>query len=1019
MARVPPPFSAALRYACLVAALAIVCLTWTTHAAMPHDRTAWTIALDPAAAPLERFAARELQRYVYVCTGELLPLTSTTSVPNGPVFVLGTTGQPLLSRSAKRRALAPQEYEVRGHAPAAKPAQVWIRGGDPVGVLYGVYRLAERLGVRFYLHGDVIPDTQVPLELGTFVDEGRPLFGVRGLQPFHDFAEGPDWWNTDEYLSVLGQMAKLRMNFLGLHTYPESGVGPEPTVWIGSEDEFDEHGRTKIAYPASYHTTGRSGRSWWAYAPVPTSAFLGGAAALFDRDDYGSEVMRGHTFAAQTPASAAVVFNRTADLLRVAFAEARRLGVLTCIGTETPLTLPAAVRDRLVGDGQNPDDPATVRKIYRGMFSRIAHATPVDYYWLWTPETWTWEGNRPEQFAKTAADIEAALGALQDLNHPMTLATCGWVLGPQHDRSALDKLLPASAPMSAINSSVGHVAIERAFTNLTNRPRWAIPWLENDGNLTSPQLWVGRMRYDAADARRLGCTGLVGIHWRTQILAPAISALAAAAWDQSWTPGSFDPTPIPPLTTSGATGGRAVRTEEPIDGERGPSTRIFASNRIGMAAYDMLVPSGNYRIRLGFSEIEDAPPGARVFAVKLNGATLIDRLDVSATQGRTRALVVEFHDIKVADARLLLEFVPIAGEPAIAWIELEGTTTVGNSAFGRRINCGGPAHNDFEADDLPGQPRPPIDRTMPVQDFYRDFARANFGPDTATAIGDLFASIDGVTLPMPTHWIDGPGDIRRNPEPWEKVSAAYAFVSRLEALRPQVRGAANLARFDYWLNQFRAMRLIAEIGCTAGALDQEMAATNALSDPSAAKAHAEARALPRRLRLAALWTELLRTEIAGASNVGELGTLANLEQRSRVHQKILSQHDAALTKLLGYDLPLSAWPACDYAGPARILVPTVRSSVAASEPLKVRVLLVSEQPPGDATVRWRWLGESEYHEASLQHVARRIYEASLPPLTAEHSALEYHLTAKLDGALLRWPVSERGFDQIVVLSAAE
>jgi hypothetical protein len=48
------------------------------------------------------------------------------------------------------------------------------------------------------------------------------------------------------------------------------------------------------------------------------------------------------------------------------------------------------------------------------------------------------------------------------------------------------------------------------------------------------QPWVGRMRYDAVDALRLGCTGLTGIHWRTRILAPNIAALAQAGWDQSW-----------------------------------------------------------------------------------------------------------------------------------------------------------------------------------------------------------------------------------------------------------------------------------------------------------------------------------------------------------------------------------------------------------------------------------------------------------------------------------------------------
>ena len=81
------------------------------------------------------------------------------------------------------------------------------------------------------------------------------LFSVRGLQPFHDFAEGPDWWGTDDYLAVMGQLAKLRMNFIGLHTYPEGPVGPEPTVWIGLDGEYDSQGRVSAAYPASYHTT--------------------------------------------------------------------------------------------------------------------------------------------------------------------------------------------------------------------------------------------------------------------------------------------------------------------------------------------------------------------------------------------------------------------------------------------------------------------------------------------------------------------------------------------------------------------------------------------------------------------------------------------------------------------------------------------------------------------------------------------------------------------------------------------
>jgi hypothetical protein len=966
------------------------------------------IAVDPAASALERFAARELQRYIYVCTGSLVASGPQAGAPAGPALIVATQGRALASLAGPGQPLGPGDYRVR-----SSDGRVSIIGGDDVGTLYGVYRFAERLGVRFYLHGDVIPDSPVPLSFPAFAEDGHALFSVRGLQPFHDFAEGPDWWSTDDYLCAVGQLAKLRMNFLGLHTYPDGTVGPEPTVWIGPRSDFDERGQVTSAYPASYQTTGRSGRYWWSYAPLRTGDFLGGAADLYDRDDFGSDVMRGEGFEDQTPSGSAAVFNRTAAMLGTAFAEARRLGVLTCIGTETPLTLPAPVQAELRSRGRDPSDPALAGEIYAAMFERISRACPADYYWLWTPESWTWEGNKPEHFKATADDIRAALGALRDLHSPIKLATCGWVLGPQHDRAALDRLLPPSSPMSAINSAVGYAAIERQFANLSDRPRWAIPWLENDGDLTSPELWAGRMRFDAADARRLGCTGLIGIHWRTRILAPAIAALAGAAWDQSWLPPGFDRARIPPLTASGADGGGVVSTSAPIAGTG--QAALFQTNRVGMGAYDLLVPSGTYRVRLGFSEIQDAQSGQRVFSVKLQGSVALDRLDLAARYGPNQAVVHEFKDVDITDGHLRIGFVAHTGQPSIATIEVLGATKVGQARYEKHINCGGPAWEDFEADQLPGRPRPPDDRTMPIEAFYLDFAAANFGAEPADAIARVFSAVDGVKLPVPSLWVDGPGDILRNPEPWASVAAAYSFVDELESLRARVRGSASLERFDYWLNQFRAMRLIAEIGCTAGALDREMAALAALADPAQAGERARTGALELRLRLAALWTRLLRTEVAGASSLGELGTLANLEQHSRVHQAILTKHDASLIRLLARDLPLAASPSHQYAGPARLIVPTVRTCAAPGEPVRLRVLVAAEEDPGAIELCWRWLGGTDYRRLPLTHVARRVYEAALPGLDLANPAVEYHIEARIGSATLRWPASDRGLDQTVIM----
>ena len=78
------------------------------------------------------------------------------------------------------------------------------------------------------MHGDVIPEDQVDWTLPVLDERAAPLFALRGIQPFHDFPEGPDWWNRDDYFAIIAQLPKLRMNFIGLHTYPEDRPNAEP-----------------------------------------------------------------------------------------------------------------------------------------------------------------------------------------------------------------------------------------------------------------------------------------------------------------------------------------------------------------------------------------------------------------------------------------------------------------------------------------------------------------------------------------------------------------------------------------------------------------------------------------------------------------------------------------------------------------------------------------------------------------------------------------------------------------------
>jgi hypothetical protein len=921
-------------------------------------------------------AAKEVRRYIYLTTGELLSISSSLSSKSS--IVLKTD-----------KGMREQEYRLK-----TEGDMLTISGGSDVAVLYGVYAFAEKLGVRFYIHGDVIPDGKIAFKLPELDERHQPLFELRGLQPFHDFPEGPDWWTKDEWLSIVSQTAKMRMNFIGLHTYPfhNTTLGPEPTVWIGLPEDVNEDGTVKSANFTTWYNTQKL-QPYGCYAPGKTSSFSFGGAEIFPTDDYGSEINTAEDFPfPKSPEANVALINRTGKFLKSIFEEASSLGIKTCVGTESPLDIPDNVTEKLKDKGLNPTDSSTLQKIYEGMFLRIQRAYPIDYYWIWGHE-----GEIDQK--RYITNLLCANEALKSTKVPFGLGICGWgwITG---NFPVLDRVLPKNIVFSAINMSVGNAPVSENFGQITNRQKWAIPWFEDDPALTSLQLHAGRIRFDAVDARKYGCNGFFGLHWRTTALSPNISALAQAGWEQGeWS--KQVPDKIPERDVSVIGGKTEAYLNNVVSGAG--NNPVYQTLRSGVKGYRFKVTNGTYNVTLHFQEPVYKEAGKRVFAVKLQGNEVIKELDIYKTAGEFTALTRSFENIVVQDGELRLAFVKIAGNPCISAIEVSG------NGFSKKINCGGTAYLDYEADAATET----LPRSLPVTDFYEDWAVAQFGREVGSEAAKIFTKLDG-NYPTPSGWNRGPGVIVINPQPWNSVEPNYQYVAQMEGLFPLVKGNGNKSRFEWWLNTFKFNRSMAMLGCARGKLDAIISRIDKVSDADICRKMANEEALPVRKEMVKILGEMYLYLLATLNNSTELGTVANIELQSMLRVGILKGQDGKLEKFLGVPLQPELQPWQDYRGEPRLTVMNARGSLSAGESLSLKIIAMDKQPVKSVNVRFRPLGKGSWQTIETKHIARSVWNAPLPAFKED---IEYQVIAKTStGAILVWPATAPEHNQTIIIT---
>jgi len=593
------------------------------------------------------------------------------------------------------------------------------------------------------------------------------------------------------------------------------------------------------------------------------------------------------------------------------------------------------------------------------------------------------------------------------------------VLGPIGDRSAWYRSLPADVHVSALSEAYSG-PVDPAFRKIKGRGKWAIPWMEEDTGILGPQLWVGRIRKDAADALAYGCNGLMGLHWRTREIEPTVSALSRAGWTQAgWNPEANNQPPgVPPTLyyegpkpPYGRTKFQTATIDNPIDGTEDDA--LYQSYRYNLRGYRLKIPDGRYHVTLKFCEPQHEAAGQRVFDVQLQDRTVAARLDIFARVGRFSSLDLSLDNVEVNNGWLHVGLEPLEAVPCIAAIVVEG------EHCSRRINCGGAAVGDYEAD----PPRTPMfnwgpqgtayePRRLECGDLYEDWAIHSFGTKVGPRIAEIFTKLDG-RVPLVSRFDGGAGALWPDARHWDLVAREFAFLDVLEKLRPHVKGAGNLDRYDYWLNMFRHLKAQARVCCIWGRLNAAVRDAQAESDPATRKAMIEGKVFAIREEMIVAVEQACQPLFGIVSTPGSMATVINWE--AHVYRRMIKWPDAALAKVYGQPLPSPAAATQVYRGQPRLIVPTVRTTLHEGEPLQLKVIVLDAAPPKDAVLYWRPMGHGEYRAVQLRHVARGVYSAAIGP--PQGFGIEYYVRATTAaGGRLVWPATAPQLNQTIVVT---
>ena len=413
-------------------------LSCVSFAASPQ-----TIYLNPEASDLEQYAAKELQRYLYHLSRELLPISQSDKITT-PGFLIATLENKSIRDILSNTPAPGEQGYILKTLDLDQNKILLITSPEPIGCLYGVYGLLEdHFNVSFYFSGDVFPTEKTVLQIPTLNETITPAVHIRGVLPWTNFPQSATSYSIEDWKFVIDQMARMRMNLLNIHNYFGFGTTEEMFHNFILDDQI---ARVWFATAATGHVWG--GQPGW-----DVNKYQFGAADLFDDYDFGSDsALHNENLDNYN------TFRKGVSLFQQVINYAHKRGVKIALGIEFGI-IPQSY-------GQiKPEDP----KIIQARCSQIIHDYPdLDYLICYQFE------NPELEAIRLWLDSFNQVYALMKQNAPqIKLAVSGWGLTAQQVIDVPQDVIVAPIAHYSPGCESGEIYGDREY--------WGCPWLETDG----------------------------------------------------------------------------------------------------------------------------------------------------------------------------------------------------------------------------------------------------------------------------------------------------------------------------------------------------------------------------------------------------------------------------------------------------------------------------------------------------------------------------------------------------------